>query len=546
VDANGSLYVADSGNFRIRVVNPRGLVRTLAGSGVRSTFPPADGIGSAATFGTLNGLAWHEGGRLLYVSDNSNQMVRAVGAGDGNVSTLVPVYPPGDSAHFISLEGAALAPNGDLYLVDRTLNRVRRVNASNRWVTTIAGGGGSGGYADGVGTLARFNTPSGVALGADGWLYVADTGNHVLRRIALASGEVSTLAGSPDCAAGWADGVGSAALFSEPIGLATDAAGELYVADSLNSRVRKVDTRTGVTRTLAGNGSAGFADGVGHESMFSMPVYVAVSGDGTLFVSDAHNHRIRRMVLAPLPPPLPPPPPSPPPPLRMPRALLVAIVLAACVVVAVCMYYVFSRFERRRHSDEAIEALGASLTESDNPDLAAAAAYGGSGKPARMVDIMVSFRGTETGRMGDRSVVFFRDALVARGYTVFITLDMRGGFFWPDLIQSGVRSCSCLVALCSPTYGGTLWTKRELVLADSLGKTILPVWHSGSWPPPGAQIYLQGLQYVPANAQTAGYVESGISPDLVVDELVLALQDAGVYPSGVVAGTPPPPDLQTC
>jgi len=124
-------------------------------------------------------------------------------------------------------------------------------------------------------------------------------------------------------------------------------------------------------------------------------------------------------------------------------------------------------------------------------------------------------------------------ALRARGFSVFQTLGLLGGEAWPDAIQAGVRNSRAVVALCSPGYGGTTWTKRELVLADSLGKTLIPVWHSGAYPPAEAEIYLTGTQYLPQiQGEAQGYVAAGYTVEQVADALTVALEAAGVEPSG--------------
>jgi len=152
---------------------------------------------------------------------------------------------------------------------------------------------------------------------------------------------------------------------------------------------------------------------------------------------------------------------------------------------------------------------------------------------SRASEVMISYRGSETGRDGDSTVTALTAALQSRGYSVFQTMGLMGGEAWPDAIQAGVRDSRAVVALCSPGYGGTTWTKRELMLADALGKTLIPVWHSGAYPPAEAGIYLTGLQYVPQFAGGAqGFVAAGYTVERVADELCEALMAAGIEPSG--------------
>jgi sugar lactone lactonase YvrE len=184
----------------------------------------------------------------------------------------------------------AFDASGNLYWVDATTSRVRKLDMATGAVTTLAGGGTVGIYADGVGLNAAFNKPYGIAVDGAGNVYVADTSNNRIRKIAP-DGTVSTLAGSGMAA--YADGTGTAASFNQPNGLAIDAAGILYVADTYNHRIRMVDTATGAVTTLAGSGSPAWTDGTGTGASFNYPRGVAIDAGGTLYVADTLNHRIR-------------------------------------------------------------------------------------------------------------------------------------------------------------------------------------------------------------------------------------------------------------
>jgi streptogramin lyase len=155
-------------------------------------------------------------------------------------------------------------------------------------VTTVAGG--TGGYADGAGTDARFDEPMGITADAAGNLYVADTYNHRIRKIDP-SGAVTTVAG--DGTWGSADGAGTAAQFNHPSGITADAAGNLYVADTYNHRIRKIDPSGAVT-TVAG-GTWGYAEGTGTDARFNLPSGITADAAGNLYVADYGNHRIRKL-----------------------------------------------------------------------------------------------------------------------------------------------------------------------------------------------------------------------------------------------------------
>ena len=188
----------------------------------------------------------------------------------------------GEAAQFDFPIGLALSGT-TLYVADRNNHLIRAINLTSRTVDTIAGGGTIGDYVDGVGSTARFNHPSGLAVDASGTtLYVADSDNHRIRAIDLASRRVSTLAGSgaPD----HANGVGTAARFNGPAGIAVSG-GTLYVADSGNHRIRAIDIASGTVRDIAGDGTEVNTDGIGTAARFSSPLGIAVVRGSTLYVT---------------------------------------------------------------------------------------------------------------------------------------------------------------------------------------------------------------------------------------------------------------------
>jgi sugar lactone lactonase YvrE len=200
-------------------------------------------------------------------------------------------------ARFADPFGVAIDKEGNLYVADAgASNRIRKVSAQVKGTTqgavsTVAGG--AEGFADGASASAAFNTPSGLALDRAGNLYVADTGNNRIRKVALAGdGTVTTIAG--DGAAGFRDGRASAAEFNAPVGVATDERGSVYVADTYNDRIRVI-TPDGEVKTLAGGDAPGDADGDAASARFDTPCGVAVASNGDLFVADTGNNRIRKL-----------------------------------------------------------------------------------------------------------------------------------------------------------------------------------------------------------------------------------------------------------
>ena len=192
------------------------------------------------------------------------------------------------AAEFSDPFAVAIGPDGAVYVADGgDANAVRRIAAGS--VTTIAGGGE--GFADGVGAAARFNTPSAVAVAPDGTVFVADTGNHAIRRVEP-GGAVTTVAG--DGTAGWRDGRGADARFDGPMGLALDTHGRLYVADSYNDRIRLVQP-DGTVTTLAGGDVPGAVDGPAADARFDTPTGLAIAPGGAIYIADTGNDLVRQL-----------------------------------------------------------------------------------------------------------------------------------------------------------------------------------------------------------------------------------------------------------
>ena len=287
VDASGMIYVADSGNLVVRKVTPQGTVTTFAGSAGEDGF--VDGIGSAARFGRQTSfrgplaLATDASGNV-YVSDTYNYSIRKISPA-GAVTTFAGTGQsgaqdgPASSAAFHDPFGITVDTAGNVYVGDR--GAVRRISP-DRMVTTIAGRVTETGYQDGTASEARFGYIAGLALDNAGNVYIADLGNHVIRRLAP-NGVVTTIAGSPGIA-GNADGAGSAARFNSPYGLTIDPAGNLYVADWGNQVIRKISPSGSVTTIVVGS-----ADCSGGLSTFPFVIAVAMSPSGVLYFADDRN-----------------------------------------------------------------------------------------------------------------------------------------------------------------------------------------------------------------------------------------------------------------
>ena len=305
LDDAGNLYIADTENQRIRKVDSAGVISTVAGDGTRGF----GGDGGAATAAQLNspyGVALDDAGNL-YIADTENQRIRKVDSA-GVISTVAgggSSVGDGDAATAAQLShprGVALDDAGNLYIADSLNDRIRKVNAAGV-ISTVAGDGTSGFSGDGgVAAAAQLNFPQGVALDGAGNLYIADRDNGRIRKVDSA-GVISTVAGG-----GSSVGDGSAATAAQLYslyGVALDGAGNLYISNMGNHRIRKVDSAE-VISTVAGDGTRGFGGdgGAATAAQLNSPRGVAMDGAGNLYIADTGNDRIRRLTPIPKGPPL--------------------------------------------------------------------------------------------------------------------------------------------------------------------------------------------------------------------------------------------------
>jgi len=307
--SSGDVFVADQDNHTIRRITTAGVATTLAGlAGSPGATNSPSGPGNLARFDFPAGVA-ADGSGNLYVADSANNTIRKIVIATGAVTTIAgssissgstdSPSGPGSAARFDFPTSVALDANGNLYVADSGNNTIRNIVLSSTAVTTIAGSAGTPGITDspsGPGTSARFDNPTGVTADINGNLYVADQNNFTIRKIVLSSGAVTSFAGS----AGFADkvnGTGSAARFEFPSTVTIDENGDLFVADSSNHLIRKITT-AGVVTTLAGSGGLnGSLDETGTAALFDFPTGIAADGNGNLYIGDANNHCIRKIVV---------------------------------------------------------------------------------------------------------------------------------------------------------------------------------------------------------------------------------------------------------
>ena len=285
--SNNRAYVADYSNHRIRLILPNGYTYSY-GNGAAGF---ADGGSTTAKFNRPRGIAVTNNG-TVYVADEFNHRIRKMNS-SGLVTTLAGSTQgfadgTGSNAKLNRPSGVTVDANGTVYVADRGNHRIRKISPTGV-VTTIAGS--AAGFADGTGTAAMFLSPTGIVVDTTGTLYVTDYGNHRIRKI-TPSGVVTTFAGST---LGSADGIGTAASFNNPEHLTIDDLGNLYIADRFNHKIRKI-TPGGVVTTVAGS-TQGSQNGTEITAQFNQPSAVAINNQGELLVTDLFNHRIRKIVI---------------------------------------------------------------------------------------------------------------------------------------------------------------------------------------------------------------------------------------------------------
>src|ERR1700756_3803981 len=299
VDAAGNIYIADNLNNRIRKVSTDGTITTFAGDGTGSY----NGDGVVASTAEVHGpLAVNfDAAGNLYIADGFNARVRKITMSTGIITTVVGsgsagFYGDGSYATSAQIDGpndVVVDANGNIYIADQNNNRIRMVNTAGI-ITTVAGNGtityGSDGMAA---TLVGLNNPDGIAVDAAGNLYIADTYNSCVRKVNTA-GIITTIAGSGTAGYSGDGGPATGAALNGPVGLAFDAAGNLYICDSGNSVVRMINS-SGYISTFAG-GAGGLGDGgLANNGGFYFPAHINFDALGNLYVADTYNSRIRKI-----------------------------------------------------------------------------------------------------------------------------------------------------------------------------------------------------------------------------------------------------------
>jgi uncharacterized protein (TIGR03437 family) len=302
VDSSGNLYICDQFNQRVRKVSG-GTINTFAGDGTAGFFGDK-GAATSAEVNLPSGVAVDSSGNL-YIADRNNNVIRQVNT-SGTITTVAGdngsgAGYSGDNAAATSAQlnlptAVTLDSAGNMYIADTVNNRIRKVTASSGFITTLAGSDLKGYQGDnGAATSALLNTPVGVAVDAAGNVYFSDSGNNVVRKI-TPNNVITTVAGT---GIGGFSGDGGAAVNAQlhfPKGIALDAAGNLYIADYTNQRIRKVSAN-GIIQTVAGTGGIGnYGDGgPATQALLNFPCGVAVDKSGNVYIADTQNYLVRKL-----------------------------------------------------------------------------------------------------------------------------------------------------------------------------------------------------------------------------------------------------------
>ncbi|MEV5137457.1 RICIN domain-containing protein [Streptomyces syringium] len=302
VDSTGALYISEYNNHRVRKITTDGKISTIAGTGTKG-FSGDCGPATAAQLNRPREVAMDSAG-AIYIADSDNHRVRKITA-DGKICTVAGTGAagfggdggPATAAQLDGPYGVAVDSTGTLYVAEYGNHRVRKITTDGK-ISTVAGTGTAGSDGDGGPAVsAKLNRPRGVAVGRAGDLYISDSENHRVRRI-TADGKISTIVGTGAAGFGGDGGPATAAQLDRPFEVAVDSTGTLYIPDIRNHRVRRVAT-DGKISTVVGTGAKGFGGdgGPAASAQLNNPIGVAVDRANSLYIADHANHRVRKVTL---------------------------------------------------------------------------------------------------------------------------------------------------------------------------------------------------------------------------------------------------------
>lgn len=299
LDHKGGYYISDRDANRIRHVDAAGVITTAAGNGTVGVSGD-NGPAVNALVDNPQGITTDAKGNVFFV-DGSSRLIRKIDTAN-IITTVAGIYAPlsynGDSIPAIGAAFQAYAiaidADGNMYITDPGNFRIRKINTAGI-ITTIAGTGMEGYTGDnGPAINAEIDQPCGIAIGNDGGVYFADALAHMVRKIDN-SGVITTIAGNGTPVSSGDGGLAIAASLYDPLGIAIDLAGNIYISCSYANRIRKITCSSGIISTIAGTGVPGFSGdgGPATEAQLAEPAMMAVNSVGNLYVTDGNNHRIR-------------------------------------------------------------------------------------------------------------------------------------------------------------------------------------------------------------------------------------------------------------
>lgn len=293
VDSDGNIYIADTDNNCIRKVDTNGIITTIAGNGTPG-YSGDDGPAVDAELDHPSGVAVDSDGNI-YIADTENNRIRKIDGITGIISTVA-----GEEAQLNSPYEVAFDTEDNIYIADTHNSRICKID-TNGAITTVAGKGtfdfgGFGGYSGdgGPAVEAELNWPHGVAVDSDGHIYIADSINNRIRKVDSKTGIISTIAGGEEIGYAGDGGPAAEARLWQPEGITVDTGGNICIADSFNNRIRNIDAN-GIITTVAGNGTAGYSgdDSPALNGQLFFPRGVAVDANGNIYIADTVNNCIR-------------------------------------------------------------------------------------------------------------------------------------------------------------------------------------------------------------------------------------------------------------
>ena len=305
LDAAGNVYIADRGNDVIRKVTlSTGIISTIAGKGSES-YSGDGGPATSAEFNWPTGIAL-DGSGNIYIADHTNNRIRKISSSTGIITTIAGNGTAGFSgdggpatdAKLYWPFGIALDSSGNIYIADQVNFRIRKLTISTGIISTIAGSGTYGYTGDGgVATSADLKQPTGIALDKFGNVYFAEEDNHVIRKITVSTGIITTIAGNGTSGFTGDGGAATNSLLSSPYGVATDDAGNIYIADAGNAGIRKITISTGIISTISGIGIPSYSGDGGSavNAGLNSPVGIALDALENIYIGDTSNNLVRKI-----------------------------------------------------------------------------------------------------------------------------------------------------------------------------------------------------------------------------------------------------------